>query len=147
MSETTPNLPARPGNFLTPSYGRARVADAMHPGVISCPPDVSMESVARIMTSNRVHAVVVNGLGLGPAWGVVSDRDVLAAAGAPSEKLAGTCTTEEVVSVGPDEPLGRAVELMLEHGVSHVVVADPDGGPPLGILSSLDVASVIAWGR
>ena len=45
------------------------------------------------------------------------------------------------------EPLERAVELMLEHGVSHVVVADPDGGPPLGIVSSLDVAGVIAWGR
>ena len=144
MTETAPKLPARP---LTPSYARACVSDAMHTGVISCPPDVSMESVARIMTANRVHSVVVGGLGLGPAWGVVTDRDVLAAGGAAADRLAGSCAAGEVVSIGPDEPLEAAVELMLRHGVSHLVVAGPGGGPPLGILSSLDVAGVIAWGR
>ena len=52
-------LVALQGSYLTPSLEHARVADAMRAGVISCPPDTSMEDVARIMASNHVHAVVV----------------------------------------------------------------------------------------
>ena len=35
---------------------------------------------------------------------------------------------------------------MLKHGVSHVVVVDPDTEQPTGILSTLDVIGVLAWG-
>ena len=68
------------GSYLIPAFQHARVADAMRPGVISCPPDSSMRDVARIMTSNHIHAVVVRGVAEGGAWGVVTDRDLLAAA-------------------------------------------------------------------
>jgi CBS domain-containing protein len=52
------------GSNLTPSFDHARVRDAMHPGVIACLPDTPMEAVARIMTTNHVHAVVVAGAAL-----------------------------------------------------------------------------------
>jgi CBS domain-containing protein len=58
------------GDFLTPSYEHASVADAMTPGVITCPPDTSMEAVARIMATNRVHAVVITGLAGAPPGGL-----------------------------------------------------------------------------
>jgi CBS domain-containing protein len=135
------------GSYLTPSFERARVADAMRAGVISCPSDSSMEEVARIMATNHVHAVVVAGLAGGAPWGVVTDRDVLAVAPHASERLAGSCVSTDPVMVKPGERLGVAVEQMQRHGVTHLLVGDPGSDRPIGILSSLDVAGIIAWGR
>ena len=49
--------------------------------------------------------------------------------------------------VKPSERLEAAVELMRRHGVTHVLVGDPESERPIGVLSSLDVAGVVAWGR
>ena len=56
------------GSYLIPAFQHARVADAMRRGVISCPTDASMRDVARIMTTNHIHAVVVRGVADGGAW-------------------------------------------------------------------------------
>lgn len=140
-------LVALQGSYLTPSLEHARVADAMRAGVISCPPDTSMEDVARIMASNHVHAVVVSGLAEGPPWGVVTDRDLLRVASEATDRLAGSCATTDPVMVRPSERLTAAVDLMERHGVSHLLVGDPGGDHPIGVLSSLDVAGLVAWGR
>jgi CBS domain-containing protein len=133
------------GSYLTPSFENARVIDAMRTGVISCPPDTSMETVARMMATNHVHAVVV--LAGDAPWGVVTDRDLLDVASDAGERLAGTCATSDPLMVKPDETLSRAVSLMEAHGVTHLLVGDPESGPPLGVISSLDVAGIVAWGR
>lgn len=39
---------------------KLRVAEAMHPGMIACPPDTPLRSVARMMATYRVHAIVVH---------------------------------------------------------------------------------------
>jgi hypothetical protein len=36
---------------------------------------------------------------------------------------------------------------MLRDGVSHLVVTDAEAGHPIGILSTLDIAGVLAWGE
>jgi CBS domain-containing protein len=50
------------------------------------------------------------------------------------------------VSVAADDSLERAAQLMAEHEVSHLVVIQPHSGPPVGVLSALDLAGVLAWG-
>ena len=69
MSETSTEATPRSGSYLMPSFQHARVADAMRPGLISCPPDSSMRDVARIMSTNHVHAVVVRGVAGGGGCG------------------------------------------------------------------------------
>ena len=64
-----------------------RVADAMHAGAITCPPETPLRSVADLMATHRIHSVVVMGHGEefgfeGRLWGVVSDLDLIRAAGA-----------------------------------------------------------------
>ena len=146
MSEKTHGrLVALEGSYLTPSLEHARVADAMRAGVISCPPETSMEAVARIMASNHVHAVVV--LAGEAPWGVVTDHDLLGVAADAAVRLAGTCATTEPLMVKPSEPLKAAIELMEQHGATHLLVGDPESAHPIGVLSSLDVAGIIAWGR
>ncbi len=52
--------------------------------------------------------------------------------------MAGVCSDEELVTVGPDDELERAVELMREHAVRRVPVVDD--GRPVGIVSLGDLA-------
>jgi CBS domain-containing protein len=49
--------------------------------------------------------------------------------------------------VKPSERLDTAVELMQRHGVTHLLVGDPKAGHPIGVLSTLDVAGIVAWAR
>ena len=135
------------GSYLSPSFEHARVGDVMHPGVITCSAETSVEEVARIMVTNHVHAVVVVGLADGDAWGVISATDVLGVASEAPDRLAGTCAGTELVTVTPHDPLGVAAGVMREHEISHLLVVDPDRGLPVGVVSTLDVMGAIAWGR
>ena len=45
-----------------------------------------------------------------------------------------------------NEPLAGAAQLMIEHGVSHLVVREAASGYPVGVLSTLDIAAVYASG-
>jgi CBS domain-containing protein len=147
MTDTHAGLARLEGSYLTPSFEHARVRDALRLGVITCLPDMPMEAVARIMVTNQVHAVVVAGLGGVKPWGVVTDRDVLAAAPDAADRLAGACASGEFVTVAPGERLEAAAELMRQHDVTHLIVVDPENDAPVGVISTFDIAGIVAWGR
>ena len=63
------------------------------------------------------------------------------------ERTASWAAASEFLSVAPDEALERAVQMMVEHDVTHLVVVDPVDDKPVGVLSTLDVAGLLAWGR
>jgi CBS domain-containing protein len=127
------------------AFEDARVADAMHPGVIFCPPDASLRTAAAIMATNRVHAVLVTAGGEAPV-GIVSERRLVEAAGPDADELTVASLAEDPDTIFADEPLRLATAVMTDRGVSHLVVVDA-GGRPLGMLSALDIASVLASGR
>ncbi len=133
----------------SPSLEEAVVADVMRPGVFSCTADTPLRTVAQMMAQHHIHSVVVTDIADGDnAWGIVSDVDLLRAADAGAmEETAGSIAATEFLNVDPEEPLTRAVQLMTGHEVTHVVVRDEASGRPAGVLSTLDVAGVIAWGR
>jgi CBS domain-containing protein len=143
---STGGLAPLEGSYLTPSFEHALVSDAMRVGVFSCPPDASMETVARIMATNHIHAVVISGLAAGAPWGVITDRDLLTVADTAHERLAGSCATDDPVIVRPDQRLEEAARLMRDHGLTHLLVGHPDTGRPIGVLSTLDVAGIVGWG-
>jgi len=132
-----------------PTYDNARVEDAMHAGVLTCPPETPLRTVARMMASYSVHAIVVTDLDAegdprDRAWGIVSALDVARArASGASEPTAGGTASTDVVTVSSGDPLSRATELMIEHGTEHVVVDDASGRP-VGIVSTRDLAAVLA---
>jgi CBS domain-containing protein len=49
--------------------------------------------------------------------------------------------------VRPDQSLHEAVRIMREHDLTHLLVVDPSSGRPSGVLSTLDVAGIVGWGR
>ncbi len=130
---------------------KLRVSDAMHPGVIACPFDASLRTVARMMATYRVHAIVVLGhegdeLPGGELWGVVSDADLIQAAQSDDfdEQTAQLLAATPVLTITGSEPLSRAVQLMVENEVSHLIVTERRSKRPIGVVSTLDVARAAA---
>jgi CBS domain-containing protein len=141
-----------PGSARAPRLDRAVVADVMHPGVVSCPPETDLVTVARTMATHHIHAVVVSGTeatagGERLTWGLISDLDLIAATlpGVPVDAEARDYASSELVTVDAEEPLARASQLMVEHQLAHLLVTGA-GGMPIGVLSTLDVAGALAWG-
>lgn len=52
--------------------------------------------------------------------------------------------TTELVAVMPDDTLEMAARLMVEYGTAHLIVASPQSGFPVGIVSTLDIARIAA---
>jgi CBS domain-containing protein len=125
------------------------VADAMHQGVVSCPADTPLQTVAGIMAEHRIHCVVVFDRAQelevsGEPWGVISDLDLVASIDDLDSRTAASAAATPVVIVAPQEPLRRGAQLMAEYGTAHLVVVDPSSTQPLGVLSTLDVARTLA---
>lgn len=150
MSATT--IQPYAGSYLMPSLEHATVSDAMHPGVLSCEASASLSDVARLMATHHVHSVAVMGIshdvsGERLVWGIISDLDLLRAGTGSGSECAGALAKQPIISVEPTAPLREAGELMLRQGASHVVVIDPNTQRPIGVLSTLDIAGVLAWGE
>jgi CBS domain-containing protein len=113
------------------------VAEAMSSEILAVAAGASLADVARTMARNGVHGVAVEG----EQWGFVSDLDLVAsAAGDPAE------LPRRAVTVPADATLVQAGRMMGQHDVSHLLVTDSHGRP-VGVVSALDVARHIAFGR
>jgi CBS domain-containing protein len=134
-------------HYVGPSFDDAKVHDAMRLGVVTCRPQTPLKDVARIMVSYQVHSVVVDDpeAGMNP-WGIITDLDLATgAASADSNPTAGDLAkTEGLVNVESNESLARAAELMAENGVSHLMAVQPETGRPVGVISALAIATVVA---
>lgn len=136
----------------TPPLSHASVGDAMHAGVLTCPPETPLRVVARMMATHRVHSVVVIG---DPKvfqdehpWRVISDLDLVRAGGAGlANKTAADAARHPIVTVSPADSLADAVSLMDVHDAAHLLVVDPASGHPVGVVSTLDVVRTFAFGR
>jgi CBS domain-containing protein len=131
-------------------FEAATVADAMTTGVICCQPHTSLRAIARLMADHRVHAVFVFNRGdeadeSPELWGLVSDLDLAAAAwGGVEGRCAADSAVAPLVTVRSDDRLQHAAQLMAEQGVSHLAVIDASTRRPAGVVSTLDVARIVA---
>ena len=138
---------ASPPVAVMRSLDSAHVEDVMHPGVFTCFFETPLTTVARIMATHHVHCVV----GLGDPtdddtriWGLVTDRDIVAAAATDYvHRTAGTSTASEAATIDPHATLRRAAEVMTDRGLSHLLVVEPGSDQPIGVISTLDIAGVV----
>jgi CBS domain-containing protein len=151
MSSTTPYVSVM--RYVMPSLEHATVAQAMHPGVISCEASATLREVARMMAGRHVHCIAVMGLSQDEhserlVWGVISDLDLVrVGVRKGTDELAGALAEQPIITVEPSMPLRQAAEVMLARGVSHLLVVEPELQRPVGILSTFDIAGVLAWGE
>ena len=126
------------------------VADVMHHGVISCPPETPLRVVARMMATHAVHAIFVlehvdEAYEAQQLWAVVSDLDLVAATELDLDRLtAGATAVTPLVTIAADSSLGVAGSIMAQHGIAHLAVTDPTSRRPIGVISTLDIARAVA---
>jgi CBS domain-containing protein len=148
-----PDTAVKPhGSYLMQSLDHATVSDAMHPGILSCEPDASVAEVAKIMATHHVHCVAVVGVSHEDpecfVWGIISDLDLVRAGiSDDGAQTARSLAGQPIVVVEPGMHLRDAAHEMLARGVSHAIVTDAAAQRPIGVLSTLDVAGVLAWGE
>ncbi|MFB7593296.1 CBS domain-containing protein [Streptomyces sp. NPDC056160] len=116
------------------------VRDIMTSRLVTVEPQTSVTAVAQKMRDEDIGIVLVTeGEEL---RGLVSDRDLvvrsLADGGDQEQRTVGSACSGDLFTVGPDEELDHAVELMREHSVRRVPVVDH--GHPVGIVSIGDLA-------
>ena len=116
------------------------VRQVMSTGVVTLPGSTPMVEAARHMVRRHIGSVlVVDGAMLS---GILTERDVLRAAGKPTEMAAEPVSrwmSPEPITCSPDINTEEAAEMMLSGGFRHLPVLE--GGELLGIVSLRDVLS------
>ncbi len=133
------------GEALTVADDGTKVRDLMHLGIISCTPDDSVGTVAKIMVDKEIHAVVVMD-DQGQAVGVVSQTDMVLARQGRTPDQARSMLAREVMTPGcatcdADMLLSEAVSLLTARRMHRLVVTE--NGQPVGVLSMTDVVRKI----
>jgi CBS domain-containing protein len=116
------------------------VRDVMTQNVVTLPRTAPLRDAARQMKENDIGDVIV--MDDGSMCGVVTDRDIVVRAIAEgkdpdSTKLEEICS-HDIVTVGPDDPVDRAVQLMRQRAIRRLPVVD--GEKPIGMVSIGDLA-------
>ena len=135
-------------SYVGPAFEDAKVRDAMRVGVITCRPETKLSDVARMMVGYDVHSVVVADVeperGL---WGIVTSLDLARVAGDLDSVTAREAATTDLATIRSNEPLRLAAEIMADHGITHLIVLQPDSDDPVGVVSARGLAGALAYGR
>ncbi|HEX9913987.1 MAG TPA: CBS domain-containing protein [Candidatus Bathyarchaeia archaeon] len=122
------------------------VRDVMTPQVVTIEPTQSVKNAARRMTMFGISSLLV--LSKEGLKGILTEKDIISRVVCmglePSKVKVKEIMSEPVIVVGPDEPLEKAVELMLTQRIKKLPVLENDEGNYrlVGILSLLDVAGI-----
>lgn len=125
-----------------PRLADVTVAEAMRTGVISCPRQAPLATLAATMVTHGIHAVLVQPLDPGPPL-VVTDLEIVRAAVQRADgTTAADVARDPIATLPTDASLHDAVEKMAVRYVTHLLTTDPESGTAVGVLSSLDVAAI-----
>jgi len=143
MSEPLPSIES--AEALTITDDGSKVRDLMHAGIISCKPDDTVGTAAKIMVDKEIHAVVVMDA-QGKAVGVVSQTDMVLARQGRTPDQARSMLASEIMTPGcatcdADMLLSDAVSLMTGRRMHRLVVTEKD--KPVGVISMTDVVRKI----
>lgn len=126
------------------------VSDLMHPGVLSCQPNISLGQVAVLLAQHHVHALIVSDRD-GRPLGIISDYDLLAGEwlSVDSESLATMrkLTAADLMSYPVDTIVSNTVvkeaaHTLMEKDVNRLLVTEE--GKPVGVISISDFVSSLA---
>jgi len=120
------------------------VRDAMSADMVSCSRETELHSVSEIMANEETHSVLVEpeeGKSRGADWGVISDRDLVAAYFKPHAP-AWSVTSTPSATINENARLLRALRQMSENDTAHLIVVDAHE-KAIGVLSTVDLIDVM----
>jgi CBS domain-containing protein len=117
-----------------------KVYEAMTPAPASCAPHTPLRLVAQLMADHNCAAIPISDSGT--LLGIITDRDIACRAVASAldapERPAVDFMSVPVLTVAPDDPLEKAIDLMEENRLHHLPVIGPDGAL-VGMVAQSDV--------
>jgi CBS domain-containing protein len=135
-------------SYFGPAFKDAQVHNVMRVGVVTCRPQTQLADVARMMVGYDVHSIVVAEVGEASPWGIVTSLDLAKVPDELDSLTAGDIASKDLVAIKSNEPLEKAASLMAEHGISHLIVVQPDQEDrPAGMISARDLTLALAYGR
>jgi CBS domain-containing protein len=116
------------------------IRELMAPRPVVVPPTSTLAEVAQLMRDGDIGDVIVQDGS--QVRGIVTDRDIVVRAvaedQAPSDITVDEICSIGLVTLGPDDPIDRAVQLMRENAVRRLPVTED--GRAIGIVSLGDLA-------
>ena len=127
-----------------------RVRSMMHTPIITVTPEMSLAEVQRLMRDKHIrHIPVVSGPGYQRLVGMITDRDIRAAAPSPATTLTRgeiayqmektavkMCMTQEVVCIGPEAEMVQAARLLVQRRIGCLPVVDR--ATLVGVVTAID---------
>ena len=129
------------------------VRDWMSSPVIVVDPDSSVSYALTLMRRRNIHSVIVNTSEDNPSYGIVTRSDIrdkiLVADLNPAETTVRSIMSGPLVLAKPEWTLKECSQVMQEHKVDHLPVAD-ESGALIGLISATDIfvaVEEIGWGE
>ena len=118
------------------------VRDWMSKPVVVVDPDSSVKYALTLMRRRKIHSVVVSMSEKNPTYGIVTStdiRDKIVAAGRnPAEMSVRDIMSGPIITGNPDWTLMECSQVMQEHHIHHLPVAD-ESGALIGLISATDI--------
>jgi CBS domain-containing protein len=135
-------------SYFGPAFGDAQVHNVMRVGVVTCRPETKLADVARMMVGYDIHSIVVAEVGEASPLGIVTSLDLAKVPDELDSLTAGDIASKDLVTIKSNESLENAANLMADHGVSHLIVVQPEQEDrPAGVISARDLTLALAYGR
>jgi CBS domain-containing protein len=117
-----------------------KIRQVMVPRPVIVRPDCTVTEAAQLMRDGDIGDVIVQD---GPrVAGILTDRDIVIRAvaddRAPADVTVGEICSADLLTVGPEDPIDRAVQLMREGAIRRLPVAED--GRVVGIITLGDLA-------
>jgi signal-transduction protein with cAMP-binding, CBS, and nucleotidyltransferase domain len=118
------------------------ISDLMTRDPVCLDASSTVTEAARSMRDSDIGPVFVTGSDAEHELGIITDRDIVTRVVAdgkdPDTVTLRELATWELTSVGPKDPVERAISLMRDHAIRRLPVVE--GGKPIGVISLGDLA-------
>jgi CBS-domain-containing membrane protein len=126
--------------FTLPLQLDSEVREAMTHGVVSIPCDARLRDAHEALVAHEVHALLVTDRHTAAPLGWITARGLLqAAARRTIAHTAKEAITEPVHTISPTASLAKAMDLLLDSNVSHLLVSPRESAMPEGVVSEIDL--------
>jgi CBS domain-containing protein len=130
------------GSSATDAILERAVCEFMTPGCIVISEAATVADAAKVISEQRIHAVLVVGAKNGTPLGWITARGLLGWLGRDrSLAPARDAITEQVTAVDPQERVRVALYALSLAGTTHLLVRRKPHKLPLGVLSDFDLAT------
>lgn len=118
------------------------VRDWMSKPVVVIDPDSSVKYALTLMRRRKIHSVIVSMSENNPTYGIVTTtdiRDKIVAVGRdPAETTVRDIMSGPIITGSPDWTLMQCSQVMQEHKIHHLPIAD-ESGTLIGLISATDI--------